>query len=472
MLEKILENLKSEKEYICLNDGVYSCTNKEMYGYVCNLYHYLLDNNPDKKPVAVIGHKEVFMLACFLACSFAGMAYVPIDASLPKGRVENILRQAEPGVVIDGSICSVMQNSAVGDIDKILMHDNDVYYIIFTSGSTGEPKGVKILYRNLKSCVSWLEQLWSKTDGVILNQANFSFDLSVADLYLSLVSRSTHFVLPKYVQSDYRQLFERLSLSGADAAVFTPSFADYLLLDNSFSSELLPKLKTVIFCGESLGKRTVSKLMKAFPGIEIINCYGPTECTFAVTAIRINDDKQTDVPIGYPKVDTELYIVDGDFNEQPNGQTGEIIIAGTSVGAGYVNSSLNSNRFFEFKGQSAYATGDIGVCIDGCFYCLGRNDTQIKYKGYRIELKEIENVILSMNECVNCKVCALKNSKGAVRRIFAFVQLKQNSNLESLAEKLSDILPAYMLPEIRVVDSIPLTVNGKTDEKKLLECYV
>jgi len=472
MLKKILENLKSEEEYICYSDGLYSCTNKEFYGYVTNIYHYLLVENLYKKPVAVIGHKEVFMLASFLACSFAGMAYVPIDSSLPEGRVKSILRQIEPDVVIDNSICSVMQKSATTGISNIFMNDDDVQYIIFTSGSTGEPKGVKILYRNLKSCVSWLEKLWCGTNGAILNQANFSFDLSVADIYLSLVSKSTHFVLPKSVQSDYRLLFERLSLSVAELAVFTPSFADYLLLDSSFNSSLLPKLRSVIFCGEALTTRTVSKLMKAFPGIEIINCYGPTECTFAVTAIRIDNDNKANVPIGYPKDDTQIYIVDSDRNVLPCGNEGEMVIAGASVGAGYVNADLNANRFFEFSGQPAYATGDISVCIDGCFYCRGRNDTQVKYKGYRIELQEIENVISAMDECVNCKVCALKNGKGAVKRIFAFVQLRQGAETKTLEKKLCNMLPEYMLPEIRAVDAIPLTANGKTDEKKLMECYV
>lgn len=472
MLNKILENLKSEEEYVCYSDGLYSCTNKELYGYVSNIRSFLLRKNPDKKPVAVIGHKEIFVLASFLACSFAGMAYVPIDSSLPDGRVESILRQVEPDVVLNSSICDVMCKPAEHGICDILLNDDDVQYIIFTSGSTGEPKGVRILYRNLKSCVRWLEQLWNGTNGVVLNQANFSFDLSVADIYLSLVSKSTHFVLPKSVQSDYRQLFERLSLSGAQLAVFTPSFADYLLLDSSFSSALLPNLRSVIFCGESLGRRTVSRLMKAFPGLEIINCYGPTECTFAVTSVRVSDDAQADVPIGCPKDDTDIYIVDNELNILPDGQEGEIIITGASVGAGYVNPSLNANRFFELCGKPAYATGDIGVLADGYFYCLGRKDRQVKYKGYRIELQEIENVISSTDGCVNCRVCALKNSKGAVRRIFAFVQLRQGEDIKALENKLGNMLPEYMLPEIRVVDSIPLTANGKTDEKKLMECYI
>ncbi len=474
MLEKILENLKSNNQYICYSDGENSYTNTELYGYVSNIYKYLLNANPEKKPVAVIGHKDVFMIASFLACSFAGMAYIPLDESLPEGRIETILNQVSPAVVIDKNIQTVMTSGNTDDIDNIYMKDSDIYYIIFTSGSTGEPKGVKILYRNLKSCVKWLEDLCGNEKSVIINQANFSFDLSVADVYMSLVEKCTHFVLPKYVQNDYPLLFKRLSQSNADTAVITPSFAELLLLDKSFNSELLPNFRTVVFCGESLGSRTVKKLYKRFPELRIINCYGPTECTFAVTAADITPEETNLVPIGYPKKDTALYIVDDNLNEVPEGETGEIIIAGASVGEGYVKPELNANRFFRFKSQPAYATGDMGYCKDGCYYCLGRKDKQIKYKGYRIELQEIENAVERLDECENCTVCPLKNQSGSVRKIFAFIQLRRDCTNDSkyIEEKIKQILPEYMMPIIRIVDMIPLTVNGKVDEKKLMEEYV
>lgn len=474
MLEKILKNLTNDIEYICYSDGENNYTNKDMYRFVSNIYTYLLRVNPDKLPVAIIGHKDIFVIASFLACSFAGMTYIPLDDSLPIGRVENILKQISPKVVIDKKIIPLMIKNTNNSVDKIYMKDNDVYYIIYTSGSTGEPKGVKILYRNLKSCVEWLENTCNMTNGVILNQANFSFDLSVADIYMSLVGKCTHFVLSKHVQINYPLLFKKLALSNANLAVMTPSFAELLLLDKSFNASLLPQLNTIIFCGETLGRRTVEKLFTRFPELKILNFYGPTECTFAVTVMNVEKNKTTPIPIGFVKEDTELYIVDDNLNEMCEGETGEIIIAGASVGSGYVDSSLNEKNFFNFHGQPAYATGDLGYCENGCFYCLGRKDKQIKYKGYRIELQEIENAIEHLNECENCTVCVLKNKAGSIKKIFSFVQLKSQCEIDAkyIEDKIKLVLPEYMIPIIRIVDKIPLTENGKVNEKELLENYV
>ena len=474
MLEKILENLKCDTEYICYSDGENSYTNKDMCSFISNIYTYLLRANPEKLPVAIIGHKDVFVIASFLACSFAGMAYIPLDEFLPIGRIENILKQISPAVIIDEKIIPVMTENTNNSIDKIHMKDNDVYYIIYTSGSTGTPKGVKILYRNLKSCIKWLENTCNITNGVILNQANFSFDLSVADIFLSLTGKCTHFVLPKYVQKNFPLLFKKLSLSNANLAVMTPSYAEFLLLDKTFNTSLLPQLHTIVFCGESLSNRTVEKLFARFPNLKILNFYGPTKCTFAVTVINVENNKTTPVPIGYVKEDTELYIVDDSLNEMCECEIGEIIITGASVGSGYVDSSLNSNRFFNFRGQLAYATGDLGYRENECFYCIGRKDKQIKYKGYRIELQEIENAITRLDECENCIVCVLKNKVDAVKKIFSFVQLKPQCEIDTkyIENKIKLILPEYMIPIIRIVDIIPLTENGKVNEKELMEKYI
>ena len=125
MLEKILRNLKDDVEYVCYSDGENRYSNKDMYRFVSNIYTYLLRVNPEKSPVVVIGHKDVFVIASFLACSFAGMAYVPLDESLPSGRVENILKQISPKVIIDKRIGSVMTEGDNNSIDRIYMSDNE-----------------------------------------------------------------------------------------------------------------------------------------------------------------------------------------------------------------------------------------------------------------------------------------------------------------------------------------------------------
>lgn len=194
ILDEILTILKENS-----NDKAYTVDEKsytygELYKFVCNIYHFLLNENKDKKTVVVFGHKEIYMKATFIACSFAGMTYVPIDENMPEERVKQITTQINSSLIIGKNISKekiyeIMNNNNYKDINEIYLNPNDIYYIIFTSGTTGVPKGVKVTYRNINSCINWLKDITKIKKGVILNQANFSFDLTVADLYLSLVSR-------------------------------------------------------------------------------------------------------------------------------------------------------------------------------------------------------------------------------------------------------------------------------------------
>lgn len=310
ILEKMLKQLKEGKQNraYTINDETYSY--QELYKFVCNIYHFLLIANKEKKPVVVYGHKEIYMKATFLACSFAGITYVPIDNSIPIERVNLIIYQVKPQFVIGNfeneycknisknQIQKIMQNESFNEIDNIYLKPQNTYYIMFTSGSTGTPKGVKVTYSNLNSCVKWLEKIMDIKKEVILNQANFSFDLSVADLYLSTITGSEHYILENTKELDFNKLFMRLKQSNATVAVMTPSFADLLLLDKTFGSKILTKLRTIIFCGEKLLKSTVENIKRRFENLKIINSYGPTECTFAVTSIEVTEKiaKQENIP--------------------------------------------------------------------------------------------------------------------------------------------------------------------------------
>ena len=164
---KALKEGKSNKAYT-INDKSYSY--KELYKFVCNIYHFLIKENKDKKPVVVYGHKEIYMKATFIACSFAGMTYVPIDDSMPKERVEKIIKQVNPLLIIGKNISKqkineIMNEDSYKEVNDIYLKPDDIYYIIFTSGSTGVPKGVKITYKNLNSCINWLKHI---TDLLVL----------------------------------------------------------------------------------------------------------------------------------------------------------------------------------------------------------------------------------------------------------------------------------------------------------------
>lgn len=473
MLDKILENIKNNKNIECfeINDVIY--TYGELYQYICNIYEYIITNNTAKTPVIVYGHKSIYMLATFLACSFAGIPYVPLDKSIPEKRKEEIIKEINPKIIIDESIENIMKKQYYKDINEILMKDNDIYYIIYTSGSTGKPKGGMITYKNLKSCLNWLMDICKLENGTILNQANFSFDLSVADIYLSLLTKSKHFIIDRDTQKDYSVLFKRLNKSNANLAVMTPSFAELLLIDKTFNKNLMLNLNKILFCGDRLSNKTVQKLYERFDNIKIINSYGPTECTFAVTSINIDKNYiNEELPIGYPKKDVEIIIVDDELEKVKDGVDGEILILGESVSNGYVDKNLNKNKFIKYNHKNAYCTGDIGYIKDGKLYYKCRKDKQIKYKGYRIELADIENTISKLSYIEKVVVSALKENSDKVSKILAFVKLKYSISVEKIKEDISSFLPDYMCPNIKIVNNFPLNQNGKCDEKKLIEEYL
>ena len=482
ILDEILKNLKSKKEDRAYTTNNQSYSYAELYQYICNIYQFILLNNKDKKPIIVYGHKEIYMKATFLACSFAGVAYVPIDESIPKERIDLIIKQVNPYCIfgeLESNQCKniskkqiyeMMKDETFNEIERIYLKADDIYYIIFTSGSTGVPKGVKVTYENLDSCINWLKEITKAENEIILNQANFSFDLSVADLYLSVVSGSEHFILEDNMLFDFSNIFKQLEQSNATIAVMTPSLVDLLLIDKKFGEEILPNLKTIIFCGETLLKITIQKLYKRFTDIKIINCYGPTECTFAVTSIEITPEilEQENVPIGKPKTNVEIKILDENRRSLPDNQVGEILILGDSVAKGYLGEA-KEQTFIDYNGKRAYLTGDLGYWSNGNLYYKCRKDKQIKYKGYRIELSDIEKNLYDLNYFEKVKVIEKISEENKVIKLIAFVKLKNNINKTEIEIKkeLASRLPEYMRPSIKILEEFPINNNGKTDIAKL-----
>lgn len=432
-----------------------------------------------RDPVVLYGHKEPYMKQAMLACLFAAVPYVPIDRSTPPPRVQTILRQIRPQLVIGDlpdAPCPTLLPETVpdGDAASLTVRERDaqdVCYILFTSGSTGVPKGVCVSYGNVDTCVRWLRTLPQNAPCCVLGQANFSFDLSVADLYLSLACGAEHAVLTREEMRSFPLLFRRLADCGADTAVWTPSFAELLLTDRSFSRALLPRLRTILFCGEALRPATARKLMQRFPETQILNCYGPTECTFAVTAARITAAHTAceRLPVGRAKPGVQIGVTDAQGDPLPEGGTGEIRISGDSVALGYLPPAQNDAFLCTPSGRT-YRTGDCGYYRDGLLYVTGRQDRQIKISGYRVEPAEIENALLSLPQVRAAAVLPRMAPDGTVLALQAFVVAAQADRAaDRLRQALGALLPSYMIPRIRFVARIPLTENGKLDTKALWE---
>ncbi|MDR0919549.1 MAG: D-alanine--poly(phosphoribitol) ligase subunit DltA [Oscillospiraceae bacterium] len=486
----------------------------------------------DKKPIVVYGHKSVYMLICFLAVVRSGRAYCPVDVSLPTERVKSIIEELGnplvlavedldleyPSIFDFNKITSVLENTENHIDPSLAVKDDDIFYIIFTSGSSGKPKGVKISENCLSNFVNWaitLDKSLSSKNLVIINQAPFSFDLSVMDLYISLCLGATLWALEKDIQLDIKKLFISLKKSNANVWVSTPSFVKMCLSDRKFNQDLLPHMSLFLFCGETLPNDTVEKLFDRFPNASVINTYGPTESTVAVTSLKITkeiNEKYRPLPLGIAKEGTHIFITDENGNKLEDGKSGEILIAGDTVSLGYFNNEDLSKQKFstlehnnktyrrlvpklelqgltteavckyregEKRGNSGdwnksrtYKTGDEGYIRDGMLFYKGRLDLQIKLHGYRIEIEDIESNLLKSDKIDQAVVIPIEKND-EIKSLTAFVVpnfevTDSFKNSQMLKKELSEFFPSYMIPKKFIfLQSIPMTSNGKSDRKIL-----
>ena len=245
-------------------------------------------------------------------------------------------------------------------------------------------------------------------------------------------------------------------------AMLTPTFIRLCMLDESFNRQECPELRCIYSCGELLDKKTAQKLFVRFPNLKLINAYGPTEATSAVSGIVITEallQSGQPLPVGDMRTNaTEIVIDDG-----------EIVLKGKSVSRGYLQGP--DGGFFAEKGLQCYRTGDLGYIRDGMLYCTGRRDSQVKYNGYRIELMDIENNIISIPGVQECAVIAKYTENNNVKTIKAFVATEAAEFDSSyIRNELSKKIPGYMIPRtITVLDRLPVNKNGKIDRKALAE---
>ncbi|HWQ41215.1 MAG TPA: D-alanine--poly(phosphoribitol) ligase subunit DltA [Desulfosporosinus sp.] len=472
-------------------------------------------------PVVVYGHKENEMLVLFIACTKAGYPYIPVDSSVPTERLRQIIEASGAWVVLSPQLVSEVI-SATGVISEELIslsgqesifngyrsevppstwqvQLDEVYYIIYTSGSTGVPKGVQLTLRALESFLNWVNSAYQPEEmrEVFLNQAPFSFDLSVMDLYMSLSTGGTLWSVDKDQIANPKELFASFADSEISYWVSTPSFAEVCLMDPSFKDTLLPRVKRFLFCGEILTHDCASKLTQRFPRATVENLYGPTEATVAVTTLTITPDILSafnPLPVGRAKPDAYVIICDtdqltaeitsgkGTLSQRPKtlaeGEVGELIIAGPNVSVGYLNNpEQTAKAFFNWQEAGvtwpAYRTGDAGLFKEGLLFYQGRLDFQIKLHGYRIELGEIEENLRRIPMVDNAVVLPIER-QGKVAYLQAFITVgtpvgDEFKAVSTLREDLREHLPEYMVPRrFKFLEKMPMTPNGKVDRRALL----
>jgi D-alanine--poly(phosphoribitol) ligase subunit 1 len=455
------------------------------YGELCMrsdaLAGYLAERfGNDRAPIAVLGHRESEMLIAFLGVVKSGRPYVPLDTALPQQRIDNILSTAGVSLLLTSTDIQDLSASHSPAPTSPVEHDS-AFYIIFTSGSTGEPKGVVVTLGCLEHFIGCMlaEQSFAELSETFLNQAPFSFDLSVMDLYCSMATGGTLFSVRRDLVAAPKLLYRALANSGITTWVSTPSFAQMCLVERMFDERMLPEVGRFVFCGETLPRETVVRLRERFPRARFWNTYGPTEATVATTSIQIDDtivEKYSAFPVGKPMPGTDVFLMDENNQPVPMGERGEIVITGPNVSPGYLQRpDLTAKAFFVHRGQRAYRTGDWGRWRDGLLFFEGRMDEQIKLNGYRIELGDIETNLRGLPSVRDAIVLAARKN-GDVQSLVAFVVVSAPEgsshfgSANALREQLGERLPAYMLPRKFVfLDSFPMTANGKTDRSRLAE---
>ena len=415
-------------------------------------------NQPAGTPVVLYGHQQAEFAVALYSCLLHNIPYIPVDCIYPQERLKEICQLANAPFYYDVAAKKFIATGITGQV----LAEPDLAYIMFTSGSTGKPKGVQIGRESVWHFMKWVSQDFSLPENpVLMNHAVFSFDLSLIPLLANLATGG-HIVLNAKEDIAAENWLDRLKANDVSVWVSTPSFAYQRLLSPQFNSDYLPELNVFIFIGEVLNKALVKQLRRRFPQAKILNSYGPTEATIATTVVEITDEILNNdnplLPVGVMMPDTHMEIT----------ADGELIIWGKNVMRGYLGlpqenaTKLLRRESEEYRG---YRTGDLGY-EDGLIYCQGRNDSQIKLNGYRIEINEIENRLLAMSGISEAVVLPLMKSCGSVLRIAAFCVTDLAP--EVIKTSLSKVIPHYMVPsQIIIKDALPLNPNGKIDRKLL-----
>ena len=498
IIEAIDSWRKQTPEAFCYQDGTLSYTYRQLGDFSERLAVHFDEQLVQGAPIMVYGDLEFDMPAVFLAAIRSGHGYIPIEAGTPKERIQLILEVAQPALIVaveawpdietsvpvlaaeqlQAIFSKAVSEAAVAQLTPL--QPDETCYIIFTSGTTGVPKGVQISHENLLSFVNWELQDFPIESGMrFMCQAPFSFDLSVMDLYPALCSGGTLVPMKKAVIEDFKELFVRLPEMQLDVWVSTPSFMDICLMEQTFNEKTVPTLKVFLFCGEELTKQTAKTLLERFPNSQIFNTYGPTETTVAISGVQVTPEILTAsdrIPIGYVKTDTRVVIMEKE-QALPQGEVGEIVIAGPSVSKGYMNNpEKTAAAFFVFEGQPAYRTGDAGrLAEDGLLLYEGRMDFQVKLHGFRIELEDIDHHLTEVSYVRQATVVP-KYKEHKVQQLVAFIVKDQDPFdkefrlTKAIKEELATRVMPYMIPQRFVyVDQLPRTANGKIDRKGLIQ---
>jgi amino acid adenylation domain-containing protein len=433
--------------------------------------------------VAIAMDRTAMTVAAMIGVWRAGCAYVPLDMTMPPARLRQILDGAGIAAILSDAgsrtvleagehrvleLEALLDESDDEDVTLPIVSDADSAYVIFTSGSTGKPKGVEIGHRALSNFLLSMAQApgFDARDRIVA-VTTFSFDISGLELFLPLIVGGQTFIAGHTEVRTGYELVTRLKEEGATVLQATPSLWS-MLLEAGFK---VPKGFKILCGGEPLPRDLADKLLAT--GAEVWNLYGPTETTIWSSASRVVANGS--VVLGAPLANTDLHVLTDDLHLAPEGVSGELWIGGEGLAKGYFNrSDLTDAAFTQVAIEGAaprrlYRTGDLAKRLaDGSLLHLGRRDQQIKLRGFRIEIEDIE-AALRKTPGVAAAAVALHTVNDSPRLVGYIVEAAADkTDLGTVAAHVAEQLPAYMVPSLwMTLDALPQTGNGKLDRKAL-----
>ncbi|MEM9821238.1 MAG: amino acid adenylation domain-containing protein, partial [Bacteroidota bacterium] len=350
----------------------------------------------------------------------------------------------------------------------------DLAYVIYTSGSTGKPKGVMIEHGSIKNTVfAQIDGFDIKSEDHCLQFASFSFDASVSETFTALCAGASLYIVSKKVRSNPMEFVQYMNNNAIQVATIPPAYLDQIDVDQ------LTCLKTLVTAGESAVYEKAEGFLRHGT---YLNAYGPTEASICATMFKVakgeklSDTTTTNVPIGQPIANAQIYLIDQNEELVPVGVVGELCIGGNGLARGYLNrEALTEEKFIANKfnveaSDRIYKTGDLARWLpNGNVEFLGRIDHQVKIRGFRIELEEIEAVLQKAPAFQQCVVVA-KGERVDDKRLVAYVVSEGEFDRKTIQDYLKAQLPDYMVPsQMMSLEKLPMTINGKVDKKALPE---
>ncbi len=492
--EIIEEQVGKTPDHVALVSGEASWTYAELNEQANQLAHYLRRRGVGPESlVGIMMERSAAMVVALLGVLKAGGSYLPLDPDYPAERVSFML--ADAGVKVLVSERHLVERLAANNASVILVdveretieqesRDNPVNevdpdnlaYVLYTSGSTGTPKGAMLAHREVVNCVLWMQETYQLDErDRMLCKTTLNFDPSVWEIFWPLLVGARIVVATPEAQLGFAALLQTIIDEKITVAYFVPAMLAQFLAEPEVAEAT--RLRYVICGGESLGLELMKRFYELLPNATLHHSYGPTETAIAATEIICDRDSTHSVmPIGRPLANTQLYVLDQQLQPAPIGVLGELFIGGAGLGRGYLNRpDVTAARFVpnhagDTPGARLYRTGDlVRYLADGNLQFFGRTDAQVKLRGIRIELGEVEAAIKA-HEKVHSAAVVLRADQTGEKTLVGYVVATQGATLTvaDLRQQLSQKLPTYMVPATFVfLSELPLMPNGKIDHAAL-----